>query len=205
MAVTSPASEQSVTSSLLQTSPALYSIFQKNAIPFLKFFSKFSNFLFRVRFSVRLKKLICHMVFSTRLTTGFFHDLLPLVRAYHIAHLNPLFRACHQTFIRCMNFIHVSDTSFFQHVAHIHPYFYPLILYKPDHLLLRFNTLKQFLPFFRRSDVRPFFRFSAPPIPPAARLCPSTPPQQAKTGRLLFRGADSLFGVILFYLFSIVT
>ena len=48
--VPSPASEQSVTSSPLQTSVTLYSIFRIIATPFLKFFSIFLSFFFFVRF-----------------------------------------------------------------------------------------------------------------------------------------------------------
>jgi len=56
MTVTSPASEQSATSSPLQTSSALYSIFEKNAIPFSNFFSHFSTFLFDPALSFTTKK-----------------------------------------------------------------------------------------------------------------------------------------------------
>ena len=64
MAVTSPASEQSVTSSPLQTSSALYSKTQKNAIPFLKFFSIFLNFLLRRPFLPHGQKIKHYQGFS---------------------------------------------------------------------------------------------------------------------------------------------
>ena len=51
--VPSPASEQSVTSSPLQTSATLYSIFRIIATPFLKFFSIFLSFFFFVHFFAR--------------------------------------------------------------------------------------------------------------------------------------------------------
>jgi len=66
--VTSPASEQSATSSPLQTSSALYSNSQKNAIPFLKFFSNFLNFLLRVHFLLHAQKTKHYQAFSALLT-----------------------------------------------------------------------------------------------------------------------------------------
>ena len=69
MTVTSPASEQSVTSSPLQTSSALYSKTQKNAIPFLKFFSIFLNFLLRHPFLTHAQKIKHYQGFSKLLTS----------------------------------------------------------------------------------------------------------------------------------------
>ena len=71
MTVTSPASEQSVTSSPLQTSSALYSKTRKSAIPFLKFFSNFLNFLLRRPFLPHTQKTKHYQHFSKLLTCIF--------------------------------------------------------------------------------------------------------------------------------------
>ena len=62
--VTSPASEQSATSSPLQTSSTLYSKTQNCAIPFLKFFSVFLNFFSPAQLVRPFQKILMSQAFS---------------------------------------------------------------------------------------------------------------------------------------------
>ena len=151
--VPSPASEQSVTSSPLQTSATLYSIFREIATPFLNFFSIFLRFFpFRLFFAVRSKSQL-PLAFFGRSFRPFFSPLLsthpgvsslpqsPLVRAFlfrferYFHKLSPLAPPHFYLFYTIRSFMSVPSD---------------LILFHPAR---RFTVLKQFSTFCQSSDV----------------------------------------------------
>ncbi len=92
--VPSPASEQSVTSSPLQTSATLYSIFREIATPFLNFFSIFFEiFSILSSFSPFAQKVSSRLPFSAVRFARFLRPFYPLIRAFLSRLQCPLVRA----------------------------------------------------------------------------------------------------------------
>ena len=151
--VPSPASEQSVTSSPLQTSATLYSIFREIATPFLNFFSIFLRFFpFRLFFSVRSKSQL-PLAFFSRPFRPFLRSFYPLIRAFLSLLQCPL---AHAFLFRFERYFHKLSPLAPPHFC----LFYTIrsFMSVPSDLILfhparRFTVLKQFSAFCQSSDV----------------------------------------------------
>lgn len=197
--VPSPASEQSVTSSPLQTSATLYSIFRIIATPFLKFFSIFLSFFFFVRF------LPASRFFQSTLAFFSFHPFprfafpistLPCVSFKRFISTPPSVSYClyanhSQTFS--------STPRLILYILHIHSFIFSsnpsdFLLFR--FLLSRFSTIQCLM-----SDVRCFARFlfcspcsSVRSVYDRLYVLPSSaPPRFAKHGRLAMRAVSRSF------------
>ena len=151
--VPSPASEQSVTSSPLQTSATLYSIFREIATPFLNFFSIFLRFFpFRLFFAVRSKSQL-PLAFFGRPFCPFSRFLYPLIRAFLPLPQCPLARAFLFRFERYFHKLSPLAPPHFCLFCIIRSFMSvpsDLILFHPAR---RFTVLKQFSAFCQSSDV----------------------------------------------------
>ena len=159
--VPSPASEQSVTSSPLQTSATLYSIFRIIATPFLKFFSIFLSFFSSSLFSSTSQKFNPRLPFSAAIF--FLVSVLsyPRVRAYHFAGQCQRIRVFHlpytQTFHKLFDLQHIYFCVFYTTQSFVSPSTFPIFAFPVP----RFHTLARFSTSYQTSDVSPVFRFTA--------------------------------------------
>ena len=163
--VPSPASEQSVTSSPLQTSATLYSIFREIATPFLNFFSIFLRFFHFVSFSPFAQKVSSRLPFSAVRFIRFSRSFYPLVRAFlfrferYFHKLLPLVPPHFCLFCIIHSFMSVPSD---------------LILFHPAR---RFTVLKQFSAFCQSSDVSlVIHHFSLSRSSPSSTPAPLSPP-----------------------------
>ena len=151
--VPSPASEQSVTSSPLQTSATLYSIFREIATPFLNFFSIFLRFFpFRL-FSPFAQKVSSRLPFSAVRFVRFLRPFYPLVRAFLSLPKCPLARAFLFRFERYLHKLSPLAPPHFCLFYTIRSFMSvpsDLILFHPAR---RFIVLKQFSALCQSSDV----------------------------------------------------
>ena len=149
--VPSPASEQSVTSSPLQTSATLYSIFREIATPFLNFFSIFLRFFpFCLFFAVRSKS---QLPLSAVRFARFLRPFYPLIRAFLSRLQCPLIRAFLFRFERYFHKLSPLVPPHFCLFCIIRSFMSvpsDLILFHPAR---RFTVLKQFSTFCQSSDV----------------------------------------------------
>lgn len=175
--VPSPASEQSVTSSPLQTSATLYSIFREIATPFLNFFSIFLRFFpFRL-FSPFAQKVSSRLPFSAVRFVRFLRPFFPLVRAFLSPSQCPLARA----------FLFRLERYFHKLSPLVSPHFCLFCIIRsfmsvPSDLILlhptrRFTVLKQFSVFCQSSDVSlVIHHFSLSRSSPSSTPAPLSPP-----------------------------
>lgn len=151
--VPSPASEQSVTSSPLQTSATLYSIFREIATPFLNFFSIFLRFFpFRLFSAVRSKSQL-PLAFFGRPFFPFSRPFYPLIRAFLSRSQCPLVHAFLFRFERYFHKLSPFAPPNFCLFCIIRSFMSvpsDLILFHPAR---RFIVLKQFSAFCQSSDV----------------------------------------------------
>ena len=155
--VPSPASEQSVTSSPLQTSATLYSIFQIIATPFLKFFSIFLSFFFFVHFLPAPRFFNPRLLFSASTLSLVPRFLYPRFRAYHLSDSCQRFRAFHTAYTQIIHKLsapHLAYFCVFCTFTHLFSPTIPLIFFFFRLLLSRFSTIQCLT-----SDVRCFARF----------------------------------------------
>ena len=160
--VPSPASEQSVTSSPLQTSATLYSIFRIIATPFLKFFSIFLSFFFFIRFLPASRFFNPHLLFSASILSLISRFLYPRSRAYHLSDSCQRVRAfhiAHTQIIHKLSAPHLAYFCIFCTFAHLFSPTTPLIFFYFHLSLSRFSTIQCLM-----SDVRCFacFLFCSP-------------------------------------------
>ena len=165
--VPSPASEQSVTSSPLQTSATLYSIFRIIATPFLKFFSIFLSFFSFVRFLPASRFFNPRLLFSASALSLVPRFLYPRFRAYHLIDSCQRFRAFHTAHTQIIHKLSAPRIAYFCvfcTFTHLFSPTIPLIFFFFRFLLSRFSTIQCLM-----SDVRCFARFLfCPPAPPCA-------------------------------------
>ena len=166
--VPSPASEQSVTSSPLQTSATLYSIFRIIATPFLKFFSIFLSFFFFVHFLPAPRFFNPRLLFSASALSLVPRFLYPRFRAYHLSDSCQRFRAfhtAHTQIIHKLSAPHLACFCVFCTFTHLFSPTIPLIFFFFRLLLSCFSTIQCLT-----SDVRCFacFLFCSPAPPCAA-------------------------------------
>ena len=155
--VPSPASEQSVTSSPLQTSATLYSIFRIIATPFLKFFSIFLSFFFPVRFLPASRFFNPRLLFSASILSLVSCFLYPRSRAYHLTDSCQRLRAFHTAHTQIIHKLSAPCLAYFCifcTFTHLFSPTTPLIFFYFHLLLSRFSTIQCLM-----SDVRCFARF----------------------------------------------
>lgn len=192
--VPSPASEQSVTSSPLQTSATLYSIFRIIATPFLKFFSIFLSFFFSVRFLPASRFFNPRLLFSASILSLVSRFLYPRSRAYHLTDSCQRLRAFHAAHTQIIHKLSAPCLAYFCifcTFTHLFSPTTPLIFFYFHLLLSRFSTIQCLM-----SDVRCFARFlfcspcsSAHSVYGGLYVLPSSAlPQFSKHGRLAHAG-----------------
>ena len=192
--VPSPASEQSVTSSPLQTSATLYSIFQIIATPFLKFFSIFLSFFFSVRFLPASRFFNPRLLFSASILSLVSRFLYPRFRAYHLSDSCQRHRAFHTAHTQIIHKLSAPCLAYFCifcTFTHLFSPTTPLIFFYFHLLLSRFSTIQCLM-----SDVRCFVRFlfcspcsSARSVYGGLYVLPSSAlPRFSKHGRLAHAG-----------------
>lgn len=197
--VPSPASEQSVTSSPLQTSATLYSIFRIIATPFLKFFSIFLSFFFFVCYLPASRFFNPRLLFSASILSLFSRFLYPRYRAYHLSHSYQRLRAFHSAYTQIIHKFsapHLVYFCVFCTFTHLFSPTIPLIFFFFRFLLSRFSTIQCLM-----SDVRCFARFlfcspcsSVRSVYDGLYVLPSSaPPRFAKHGRLAMRAVSRNF------------
>lgn len=186
--VPSPASEQSVTSSPLQTSATLYSIFREIATPFLNFFSIFLRFFYFVSFSPFAQKVSSRLPFSAVRFARFLRPFYPLIRAFLFRPHCPLVRAFLFRFERYFHKLLPLVPLHFCLFCIIRSFMSvpsDLILFHPAR---RFIVLKQFSAFCQSSDVSlVIHHFSFP----HAMFKKDAPPYRERTSFLYLISAAS--------------
>lgn len=166
--VPSPASEQSATSSPLQTSATLYSISRRIATPFLKFFSIFFEFFLLCPFFCPLPDFSIHACLF-RLSsfllfrTSYIHASVRFIQAIHV-----------NVAERFMALIRKSFTNFqrpalliFVYFAHSLIYFLQQSIRFSPFFGFYFRALARFSASDQTSDVLPVFRFALSALPGA--------------------------------------
>ena len=175
--VPSPASEQSVTSSPLQTSATLYSIFRIIATPFLRFFSIFLSFFSFSLFSSTSQKFNPRLPFSAAIFFLVLALSYPRVRAYHFAGQCQRIRVFHspytQTFHKLFDLWRIYFYAFRTTQSFVSPSTFPIFAF----LVPCFHTLARFSASYQTSDVSPVFRFTTF-LRQHEKRCPSPLPRR---------------------------